>query len=112
MDIDEVIVPLKHMDWESFIREVERNNTKHDITSISIRNVFKFPLKQSNTSYPEYMYLLRNQRRSETISKPGDYGKSFVRSIFSPKINLSKNPSDISYSFILLWTQGISWLIC
>jgi hypothetical protein len=51
------------------------------ITSISIRNVFKFPTKNEavNSNASLSLFMLQNRRRSTTTSKAGDYGKSFTR---------------------------------
>uniref|UniRef100_A0A1I7VZC9 Glycosyltransferase family 92 protein n=1 Tax=Loa loa TaxID=7209 RepID=A0A1I7VZC9_LOALO len=85
LDIDEVIVPLKHDNWSAMLDNIittfhDKNLKKIEVTSISIRNVFKFPSNISllNSFVPPYMYMLRNRRKSETLSKPGEYGKVFI----------------------------------
>uniref|UniRef100_A0A8R1Y3C7 Glycosyltransferase family 92 protein n=1 Tax=Onchocerca volvulus TaxID=6282 RepID=A0A8R1Y3C7_ONCVO len=85
LDIDEVIVPLKHDNWTAMLDNVitalhEKNPKIPEITSISIRNVFKFPssINLLNPLVPAYMYMLQNRRKSETLSKPGEYGKAFI----------------------------------
>ncbi|VDN27244.1 unnamed protein product [Gongylonema pulchrum] len=83
LDVDEVIVPLKHDNWSAMLEEViataksSTDSKLAEITSVSIRNVFKFPSNNSiNHSVPDYVYMLRNRRKSETISEPGEYGKA------------------------------------
>ncbi|VDO25410.1 unnamed protein product [Brugia timori] len=85
LDIDEVVIPLKYDNWTTMLDHIitafyDKNSKRTEITSISIRNVFKFP---SNTSWlnpliPSYMYMLRNRRKSEMVNKPGEYGKAFI----------------------------------
>uniref|UniRef100_A0A0R3RVI8 Glycosyltransferase family 92 protein n=1 Tax=Elaeophora elaphi TaxID=1147741 RepID=A0A0R3RVI8_9BILA len=85
LDIDEVVVPLKHDNWDAMLNNItttfyEKNLKTMEVTSISIRNVFKFPSSTSkwNSVVPSYMYMLRNRRKSEILSKPGEYGKAFI----------------------------------
>uniref|UniRef100_A0A915PZD7 Glycosyltransferase family 92 protein n=1 Tax=Setaria digitata TaxID=48799 RepID=A0A915PZD7_9BILA len=83
LDIDEVIVPLKHDNWSAMLNDIIttlHQNQKNEITSISIRNVFKFPssTNSSNPLVPSYMYMLQNRQKSKTLSKPGEYGKAFI----------------------------------
>lgn len=82
LDIDEVVVPLKNDSWSAILDNIfDRNLKMAEATSISIRNVFKFPsdTDSSNPVVPSYMYMLRNRRKSETLSKPGEYGKAFIK---------------------------------
>ncbi|VDK70649.1 unnamed protein product [Litomosoides sigmodontis] len=81
LDIDEIVVPLENNSWSAILDNIlGRNLEMAETTSISIRNVFKFPsdIGSSNPVVPSYMYMLRNRRRSETLSKPGEYGKAFI----------------------------------
>ncbi|KAL4002974.1 Glycosyltransferase 92 family protein [Acanthocheilonema viteae] len=85
LDIDEVVVPLKHDNWSALLNNIittfyDKNSKMTEVTSISIRNVFKFPsdINLRNPIVPSYMYMLRNRRKSETLSKPGEYGKAFM----------------------------------
>ncbi|EJW74673.1 hypothetical protein WUBG_14422, partial [Wuchereria bancrofti] len=85
LDIDEVIIPLKYDNWTTMLDDIidkfyDKNSKRTEITSISIRNVFKFPSNASwlNSLIPSYMYMLRNRRKSETVNKPGEYGKAFI----------------------------------
>ncbi|VDM15198.1 unnamed protein product [Wuchereria bancrofti] len=86
LDIDEVIIPLKYDNWTTMLDDIidkfyDKNSKRTEITSISIRNVFKFPSNASwlNSLIPSYMYMLRNRRKSETVNKPGEYGKAFIK---------------------------------
>ncbi|VDN01093.1 unnamed protein product [Thelazia callipaeda] len=85
IDIDEVVIPLKHNNWTGMLNYLtasfkKSTGTIDEITSISTRNVFKFPsnIDLSSTHIPPYLYMLRNRRRSETVSKPDEYGKAFI----------------------------------
>ncbi|KHN74016.1 hypothetical protein Tcan_18637 [Toxocara canis] len=78
VDTDEVVVPLKRNTWMEMLHDVIDGSLKHEVTSISILNAFKFPASRLDETVPEYMHMLRNRRRSEEISKAGDYGKSFT----------------------------------
>ncbi|CAG9534530.1 unnamed protein product [Cercopithifilaria johnstoni] len=85
LDIDEVVIPLKHDNWSAMLDDIittfhNKNLKMTEVTSISIRNVFKFPSDTNswNLVVPSYMYMLRNRRKSETLSKPGEYGKAFI----------------------------------
>lgn len=85
LDIDEIVVPLKHDSWNSMLDNItatfqEKNMKTGEVTSISIRNVFKFPsdTKLLNSFVPSYMYTLRNRRKSKKLSKQGEYGKAFI----------------------------------
>ncbi|KAM3724671.1 Beta-1,4-galactosyltransferase galt-1 [Dirofilaria immitis] len=85
LDIDEVIIPLKHENWSAMLDNIittlyDKNSKTAEVTSISVRNVFKFPsnINSSNLAAPSYMYMLRNRRKSGTLSKPGEYGKAFI----------------------------------
>lgn len=79
VDIDEVVVPLKRDTWIEMLHDVIGDSLKYEVTSISIRNAFKFPTSHTDNTVPAYMYMLRNRRMSQEISKAGDYGKSFTR---------------------------------
>lgn len=86
LDIDEVVIPLKHDNWSALLNNIitafhGKNSKMTDVTSISVRNVFKFPSDNSswNPDVPSYMYMLRNRCKSETISNPGEYGKAFIK---------------------------------
>ncbi|CAJ0942756.1 unnamed protein product, partial [Mesorhabditis belari] len=92
IDLDEVIIPQKHDNYSSLLYDFEKEKSKKLLSSINVRNVFKFPEKSAQypaqyptqypaqypTQYPEYLYMLRNNKRSRKTSKLGDYGKSFT----------------------------------
>uniref|UniRef100_A0A915BJR2 Glycosyltransferase family 92 protein n=2 Tax=Parascaris TaxID=6254 RepID=A0A915BJR2_PARUN len=78
VDIDEVVVPLRRDTWIEMLHDVIGDSLQHEVTSISIRNAFKFPTAHTDNAVPAFMYMLRNRRMSERISKAGDYGKSFT----------------------------------
>ncbi|VDD87493.1 unnamed protein product [Enterobius vermicularis] len=78
VDTDELVVPLQSNNWSELLRVTIGNETKHPVTSISVRNVFKFVTNSSDSNVPEYMFMLRNRRMSKLLSKPNEYGKSFT----------------------------------
>jgi hypothetical protein len=71
VDTDEVIVPLKHPDWSQMISEFTVN-FRRNATSLSVRNVFKFP---SDGDGPG---LIGRRLRSQKIQENGVSGKSFI----------------------------------
>ncbi|KAI6192409.1 Glycosyltransferase family 92 protein [Aphelenchoides bicaudatus] len=71
IDTDEVIVPLKHKNWSDLIAEFTTNFRKN-ATSLSARNVFKFPDKNDGIG------LLGRHRRASKIQENGVSGKSFI----------------------------------
>lgn len=73
VDTDELIVPLKHNNWSQMISEFT-SNFRRNATSLSARNVFKFP-----TPKEDGIGLLGRKRRAQTIQENGVSGKSFIR---------------------------------
>ncbi|GMR41821.1 hypothetical protein PMAYCL1PPCAC_12016 [Pristionchus mayeri] len=76
VDIDEIVVPLQFDKWSQLLREAESSASGRVISSISMRNVFKFPRNERGDK-SEILPLYSNRIRSERTSKRGDYGKSF-----------------------------------
>ncbi|GMT18969.1 hypothetical protein PFISCL1PPCAC_10266, partial [Pristionchus fissidentatus] len=76
VDIDEIIVPLEHDNWVDLLNDAESSAKDRVISSISMRNVFKFPRNETREN-SEILPLYSNRIRSEKTSKRGDYGKSF-----------------------------------
>lgn len=75
IDIDEVIVPIEHDNYGDLLRDFESKRTGFRLSSISSRNVFKFP--SNFTLFPHYHYMISNKKRSKKTSTKGEYGKSF-----------------------------------
>ncbi|KAL3107576.1 hypothetical protein niasHT_013225 [Heterodera trifolii] len=96
-DIDEVVVPLRHHNWQQLLHElVAQGKWRAEPSSISIRNVFKFwrqnttnlnneqhnANKNNNSNQAEDTKnedsLFSNKWRTEKAQPIGQYGKSFV----------------------------------
>ncbi|CAI4230487.1 unnamed protein product [Auanema sp. JU1783] len=77
IDTDEIVVPLKHGNYKNMLDYLERRNETILLSSLSVRNIFKFPTNQTDSRYEPY--ILRNNMRSRKPSAPGEYGKSFTR---------------------------------
>uniref|UniRef100_A0A1I7U522 Glycosyltransferase family 92 protein n=1 Tax=Caenorhabditis tropicalis TaxID=1561998 RepID=A0A1I7U522_9PELO len=75
IDIDEVIVPIEHDNYGDLLRNFESKTSGFRLSSISSRNVFKFP--SNFTLFPHYHYMISNKKRSKKTSPKGEYGKSF-----------------------------------
>ncbi|CAB3402656.1 unnamed protein product [Caenorhabditis bovis] len=75
IDIDEVIVPIRHSNYDQLLEDVENRVKNKRISSISARNVFKF--RSNFTIYPDFHYMTNNRKRSRKTSNVGEYGKSF-----------------------------------
>ncbi|CAI2348981.1 unnamed protein product [Caenorhabditis sp. 36 PRJEB53466] len=78
IDIDEVIVPIKHDNYGDMLRDFEHKVSSFSslrLSSISARNVFKFP--SNFTLFPRHNYMISNRKRSKKTSPNGEYGKSF-----------------------------------
>ncbi|WKY01462.1 hypothetical protein Q1695_015452 [Nippostrongylus brasiliensis] len=78
LDIDELVIPLKHTTYTELIDTIEHDTPSHRISSLSFSNVFKFPNKSPEPSSPPQLYVLRNALRSRKISDPRSYGKSLT----------------------------------
>jgi hypothetical protein len=90
LDIDEVIMPLKHSTWGELMDEVqqvslaEKNYTR---ASYNVRNVYFLDdlgvgddqLKHTGhePGVPKYMHMLQHVYRSRNYTKPGQYVKCF-----------------------------------
>ncbi|KAF1761959.1 hypothetical protein GCK72_010218 [Caenorhabditis remanei] len=75
LDIDEIIVPIEHDNYGDLLRNFELKTSGIRLSSISSRNVFKFP--SNFTLFPHYNYMISNKKRSKKTSPKGEYGKSF-----------------------------------
>ncbi|CAJ0598043.1 unnamed protein product [Cylicocyclus nassatus] len=80
LDIDEVVVPIKHNTYAKLIDAIEASTNKEKISSLSFSNVFKFPAKEEDQdrSRPEHMFMLRNIMRTRKTSNRRNYGKSMT----------------------------------
>ncbi|KAL3089135.1 hypothetical protein niasHS_008500 [Heterodera schachtii] len=95
-DIDEVVVPLRHHNWQHLLHELlAQGKWRAEPSSISIRNVFKF-WRQNTTNLKNEQHnannnnsnqaedtknedsLFSNTWRTEKAQPIGQYGKSFV----------------------------------
>ena len=87
LDIDEVIMPLKHNNWAEMMKEVEleawsvKNQTR---ASFNFRNVYFMDemLKAHQPAgyfkdIPQYMHMTQHVYRSANYTKPGAYVKCF-----------------------------------
>lgn len=90
LDIDEIIMPLKHFNWSDLMKEVqnlslaEKNYTR---ASYNVRNVyFLDDLKHDEEQMlheahergiPRYLHMLQHVYRSQNYTKPGQYVKCF-----------------------------------
>lgn len=87
LDIDEIILPIKHFSWQQMFEHLQSKiSTKSlNFSAISARNVyFLQPLNESNSTLladqlniPKYLHMLRNIDRSLAYTKPGAYVKTF-----------------------------------
>ncbi|KAI6204662.1 hypothetical protein M3Y94_00702100 [Aphelenchoides besseyi] len=71
VDTDELVIPLRHANWSQMIDEFTIN-FRQNATSLSVRNVFKFP------SDDDELGLLGRKYRAVKIQEPGVSGKSFI----------------------------------
>ncbi|VDM76886.1 unnamed protein product [Strongylus vulgaris] len=78
LDIDEVIVPLKHNNYADLLATIEASTKIDKISSLSFSNVFKFPAEEVDTTRPAHMFMLRNVMRSRKTSDHRNYGKSMT----------------------------------
>ena len=65
VDTDEVVVPLVHANWSHMLNEIanEMDPTQDKLTSLSVRNVFKFDslTKNFNATLPDTVHMLRHR---------------------------------------------------
>jgi len=86
LDIDEVIVPIKHINWSNMMEEVVnvslkvKNATR---ASWNFRNVyFMDEMLEINKpdhfqDIPDYLHMMQHVYRSQNYTKPGQYVKCF-----------------------------------
>lgn len=98
LDIDEIIMPLKHRSWYELMHEVERASLKeqnYSRASYNVRNVYFFddlagPLaagqshaleesgeQQQEHGIPHYLHMMQHVYRSKNYTAPGQYVKCF-----------------------------------
>lgn len=118
LDIDEIIMPLKHNNWSEMMDEVlrvsllEKNYTR---ASYNFRNVYFLDdqggddVVTGHTGHedgiPSYLHMLQHVYRSQNYTKPGQYVKCFhnterVVSVFSLPI--------FPFTFFLSCDDGLS----
>ncbi|VDP19302.1 unnamed protein product [Heligmosomoides polygyrus] len=78
LDIDELIVPLKHRNYADLLAFIEEDSGSKRISSLSFSNVFKFPM---NATTPEHLYMTRHSLRSRKTSNRRSYGKSLTNTV-------------------------------
>lgn len=79
VDIDEVVVPMQHENWEAMLKTVDSDETLN--TAYSVTNAFFFDNMTSgeqSSNIPNMYHMLRHPYRSAKLSDPGQYGKSFM----------------------------------
>ncbi|KAI1708016.1 glycosyltransferase family 92 domain-containing protein [Ditylenchus destructor] len=74
VDTDEIVVPLKHSNWQEMLQET-LPSIRAEPSAISVRNVYKFA---SGDKRDKSHSLLDHTTRSATIQDREQYGKSFV----------------------------------
>jgi len=86
LDIDEVIMPLKHNNWDDMMKEVIQKSLKvknETRASWNFRNVyFMDEMLDANEhqhfkDIPEYLHMMQHVYRSSNYTKPGQYVKCF-----------------------------------
>lgn len=83
VDVDELIVPLMHDNWENMLNYVkdQKRGDRNTYSALSIANAFFFDnlTSQFDERYAKHLHMLRHDVRSKDISGPGVYGKSFMQ---------------------------------
>jgi len=86
LDIDEVIMPIKHNNWAEMMDEVVKASLKvknETRASWNFRNVYfmdemtDLHEPQHFASIPPYLHMLQHVYRSANYTKPGQYVKCF-----------------------------------
>jgi len=86
LDIDEVIVPIKHKNWEDMMEEVIKTSLKvknESRASWNFRNVYfmdemlDIHEPEHFPSIPPYLHMMQHVYRSANYTKPGQYVKCF-----------------------------------
>ena len=86
LDIDEVIMPLKHTNWEDMMKEAVQSSLKvknETRASWNFRNVYFMDEMldahehQHFKDIPEYLHMMQHVYRSANYTKPGQYVKCF-----------------------------------
>merc|ERR1712241_89105 len=86
LDIDEVIMPLKHTNWEDMMKEAVQSSLKvknETRASWNYRNVYFMDEMldahehQHFKDIPEYLHMMQHVYRSANYTKPGQYVKCF-----------------------------------
>ena len=97
VDIDEVIMPLKHSNWNDLIREIKRKTSEasDNITSFVFRHVL-FPDEmmkveeeegKGEEDIPEWLHMMRRVYRSARYFPPGHNVKSLHRADVSQAVH-------------------------
>ena len=97
VDIDEVIMPLKHRNWNDLIREIKRKTSEasDNITSFVFRHVL-FPDEmmkeegeegEGEKDIPEWLHMMRRVYRSALYFPPGQNVKSLHRTEVSQAVH-------------------------
>jgi len=86
LDIDEVIMPVKHNNWAEMMEEVVKSSLKvknETRASWNFRNVYfmdemlDIHEPEHFSDIPQYLHMMQNVYRSANYTKPGQYVKCF-----------------------------------
>ena len=82
LDIDEVIMPLKHNSWADMMEEAVAESLKvknQTRASWNFRNVYFMDGmgKDVEKDIPSYLHMLQHVQRNEKYADPGQYVKCF-----------------------------------
>lgn len=90
LDIDEIIMPIKHKDWYGLMDQVRKDSLKeknYTRASYNVRNVYflddlgvgEDQVKHTGheLGIPRYLHMLQHVYRSRNYTKPGQYVKCF-----------------------------------
>ncbi|UYV64538.1 hypothetical protein LAZ67_3001139 [Cordylochernes scorpioides] len=86
LDIDEVIMPVRHNSWHELIQEVHRQAGNTSRSSYNVRNVYFLDDLQDGEEMrhqaheqgiPYYLHMLQHVYRSKNFTTPGSFVKCF-----------------------------------
>lgn len=84
LDTDEVIMPIKAMNWSSLIEKVlpeARIKFNNDPSTLTVQNTFFLDYFLDSHGYfteiPTYMHMMQHVYRSRKHTRPGSYAKAF-----------------------------------
>nr|XP_027201491.1 uncharacterized protein LOC113795502 [Dermatophagoides pteronyssinus] len=90
LDIDEIIMPIKHSNWSDLMAEIQRLSLmekNYTRASYNVRNVYflddlnhneeQMQHEAHEAGIPRYLHMLQHVYRSQNYTKPGQYVKCF-----------------------------------